>query len=73
MIVLQVTLGGSVERCLSMVKDFATLIGTLPDSLDLSMMPHLPEEAPPIISCGDRSVAEEALSLLTVRTLFGLE
>ena len=72
-IISQVTLGGGVERCLSVAKDLTTLIDTLPNSLDLAMMPCLPEEAPPIIRCGDRSVAEEALSSLAVSTYFVID
>lgn len=59
-------MGSCTEQCLSVVRDFGTLVGSLPDSLDLNMMPRLPEQAPPIIACGDRSVAEEAASMLTV-------
>lgn len=49
-----------------MIRDFGTLVESLPDSLDFTMMPHLPEEVPPIIRCGDRSVAEAAASRLKV-------
>lgn len=64
---MQVTLGSCVERCLAVMESFGRLVGSLPDQLDLTLTPLLPEDLPPIVRCGDRSVAEDATSRLNVR------
>ena len=59
-------MGSLAERCLVVIEDFRVLVDSLPATLDLSLMPRPPESAPPLIRCGDRSVAEEAITKLNV-------
>jgi midasin len=49
-----------VEVCLELVSDFEKLVATLPDETDTAAY----SDAPPILACGDNSIANAALSML---------
>lgn len=61
-VVLQSTLLVGVEMSLESVSDFAELVATMPDQIDLTSCC----EPPPILACGDRSIATAALNMLEV-------
>ena len=50
---------------MELVSDFAELVATLPDELDRTGC----DDAPPILSCGDKSIADTAITILQVREM----
>ena len=61
-LVLQSTALAMVEVSLELVHDFKNVVETLPENVDTSTT----AEAPPILSCGDRSIANRAITMLQV-------
>ena len=55
------------EMCLELVRDFKHIVDTLPESIDTSTAGA---EVPPILSCGDRSIADRAVTMLQVIHVF---
>ena len=51
-----------VEISVELVSDFAELMATMPDQVDVTSCCDLP----PILACGDQSIAITALSMLQV-------
>lgn len=49
---------------LELVSDYAELVATMPDQIDVPATTILP----PILACGDNSIAKTALTILEVRT-----
>ena len=54
------------EISMEVVSDFAELIATMPDQVDVTSCCDLP----PILTCGDQSIANAALSMLQVFDVF---
>ena len=59
---MQSTVLAMVEMCLELVTGFKCVLDTLPDNVDTSAL----DGVPPILSCGDRSIANKALTMLQV-------
>ena len=59
---LQSTLLAGVEMSLELVSDYAELVATMPDQIDITATTNVP----PILACGDNSVAKTALTILEV-------
>ena len=58
----QSTLLAGVEMSVELVSDFAELVATMPEQID-----HTPQpDTPPILACGDSSIATAALAMLQV-------
>ncbi len=70
MVFLQVRLGGCAELSLKVIEDFKSLIGSLPERLDFALTPYPQHSFPALTRCEDRSLAEDALSRLTVHAFF---
>ena len=51
-----------VEMCLELVSDFEQVIATLPEEVDSTL-----SDLPPILACGDRSIANTALAIFQVQ------
>ena len=49
------------EVSMELVSDFAELVATMPDQVDVTSC-----DPPPILTCGDQSIAITALSILQV-------
>ena len=58
----QSTLLAGAEMSVELVSDFAELVATMPEQID-----HTPQpDTPPILACGDSSIASAALAMLQV-------
>lgn len=51
---------------LELVSDYAELVATMPDQIDITAT----SDVPPILACGDSSIAKTALSILEVIWLY---
>ena len=64
----QSTLLAGAEMSVELVSDFAELVATMPEQID-----HTPQpDTPPILACGDSSIATAALAMLQVQQSYSL-
>ena len=53
----------AVEMCLELISDFTEVVSSIPDKVEINSHPDLP----PILACGDKTIASTALAMLQVR------
>ena len=62
----QSSLSTCLEQCLEGTYSFSTLVSTMPEMLDFTLTPFTKDHLPPIVACGNKVVAEKAVTILMV-------
>lgn len=65
-LLFQSSLSTCLEQCLEGTYSFSALVSTIPEMLDFTLTPFTKDRLPPIVACGNKVVAEEAVTILMV-------